>query len=671
MEPSCISARIAVVLAPLVALLSTSAAVHAAPAVTLTVHADKAGAAISPTMWGVFFEDINYGADGGLYPELVKNGSFEFPEPLMGWHVRGANGTARAVTVRHDGPPGSNNRHYLRVVINGGGTIDLANEGFFGMGIERGAEYSLSLLARGARKDLPEVGFKLVSDDGLVLATGALEITAAPESAANQWKRLGTVVKANYGDPKAALHLIFNGKGTIDIDLVSLYPKKTFRNHGLRTDMAQMLADLKPGFMRFPGGCIVEGHTLANRYQWKTTIGPRGERKLIMNRWNDEFKHRPSPDYYQSFGLGFFEYFQLCEDIGAEPLPILNCGMACQFNSGELCPMDRLDPFIQDALDLIEFANGPATSTWGAKRAAMGHPRPFNMKMLGVGNEQWLQQYIDRYTAFAKVLKAKHPEIKLIAAAGPGPDDDKFHFAWPRLRALHADIVDEHCYARPDWFLDNSSRYDGYDRNGPKVFMGEYAAQSDKVVSVNNRNNWECALAEAAYMTGLERNAGVVVMASYAPLFGNEEGWQWRPNLIWCDSLRSYGTPGYYVQQLFSRNRGDLVLPADLTGALPAEKGKPRFYATAALDEKSRDTILKVVNATNSAVETAVKLDGAKVTGVQASVTVLTAAPADENSFSDPRKVAPATTSERLSTPQFEYNFKPYSMTVFRLPVGQ
>ena len=237
--------------------------------------------------------------------------------------------------------------------------------------------------------------------------------------------------------------------------------------------------------------------------------------------------------------------------------------MACQFNSGELCPLDDLGPYIQDALDLIEFANGPATSTWGAKRAAMGHPAPFNMKMLGVGNEQWGQQYIDRYTLFAKALKAKYPEIQLVSAAGPSPDDSRFKFAWPKLRELHADIVDEHCYDKPDWFFNNTHRYDNYDRNGPKVFMGEYAAQSDQTVSVKNRNNLECALAEAAYMTGLERNGDVVRMASYAPLFANAEAWQWTPDLIWVDSLHVYRTPNYYVQQLYSLNHGDAVLPRE------------------------------------------------------------------------------------------------------------
>ena len=652
----------------LLAVLSAAALVAAEPTVTLTVQADKPGAKISPTMWGIFFEDVNNGADGGLYPERVKNRSFEFPNPLMGWQIRGTNGTTRTVTIREDAAPGSNNRHYLRITSSsfepnvGHVPIALSNEGFFGMGIEKGAEYIFSVRARSIAGS-PELAVVACGTDGGNLAGVALR------GFTNQWKTYANTVRATAGCPKARLDIYVRGKGTLDLDLVSLYPKETFKNHGLRSDMVQMLADLKPGFMRFPGGCIVEGHWLTNRYQWKTTIGPVAERKLIMNRWNDEFKHRPSPDYYQSFGLGFFEFFQLCEDIGAEPLPILNCGMACQFNSGELTPLDQLDPYIQDALDLIEFANGPVTSTWGAKRAALGHPKPFNLKLLGIGNEQWLQPYFERYAAFAKVLKAKHPEIKLVSSSGPGPEDDKFHFAWPKLRELNADIVDEHCYARPDWFLNNAARYDQYDRHGPKVFMGEYAAQSDKTVSVLNRNNWECALAEAAYLTGLERNADVVVMSSYAPLFGHEEGWQWRPNLIWCDNLRSYGTPSYYVQQLYSRNRGDCVLPVQLSGALPKEQDQPRFYATATRDEQAGEIILKVVNATAALVEAGIQLEGVTKLGSKANQTVVTGALADENSLTTPTKVAPVTTTFKVSAPRFSHSFPPYSLTVLRVPV--
>jgi alpha-L-arabinofuranosidase len=629
----------------------------APPAVTLTVQADRPGANISPTMWGIFFEDINYGADGGLFPERAKNGSFEFPDPLMGWKIEKPAGPANTADIFEDQWLPGNNRHFLHITSDGTGTFTLSNEGFFGMGIEQGADYAVSVMARCGKGEQPELAFAVIGANGRRLAEGEIH------GFRPGWKRFEKTVRASATDPKARLSLVAKGKGTLDLDVVSLYPKQTFKSHGLRPDMAQMLAELKPGFMRFPGGCIVEGHWLTNRYRWKTTIGPRAERKLIINRWNDEFKHRPAPDYFQSFGLGFFEYFQLCEDIGAEPLPILNCGMACQFNSGELVPLDQLDPYIQDALDLIEFANGPASSPWGSKRAAMGHRKPFNLKFLGIGNEQWLQPYIERYAAFAKVLKARHPEIQLVSSAGPGPDDDKFLFAWPKLRELKADIVDEHCYARPDWFLNSAGRYDNYDRNGPKVFMGEYAAQSDKTVSVKNRNNWECALAEAAFMTGLERNADVVVMSSYAPLFGHEQGWQWRPNLIWCDNLRTYGTPNYYVQQLFSRNRGDHLLPLQMRGQVPSDGQHPRFYATAARDEKAGDVILKIVNASAAPVEASIRLEGVIKTGRKGLVTVLSGGLGDENSLASPRKVAPLTSSLAIKEPQFRFGYDPDSVT--------
>ncbi len=447
--------------------------------------------------------------------------------------------------------------------------------------------------------------------------------------------------------------------------MVSLFPKHTWKNRpgGLRADMVQMLADLHPGFMRFPGGCIVEGHWLTNRYQWKTTIGNIAERKLILNRWNDEFKHRPTPDYYQSFGLGFFEFFQLCEDIGAEPLPILNCGMACQFNSGELVPIDQMDPYIQDMLDLIEFANGSATSTWGAKRAALGHPKPFGMKMLGVGNEQWGPPYLERYERVAKVLKQHYPDVMLVSSAGPSPADERFNFAWPKLRALNANIIDEHCYDKPAWFFENTHRYDHYNRSGPKVFMGEYAAQSVGVLSTNNENNLECALAEAAYLTGLERNADVVRMASYAPLFAHVDGWQWKPDLIWVDNLRVLATPNYYVQQLFCRNRGDRVLPVGLGSAATG-----RLYACATRDEKTGEVILKVVNAAEAATILEVNLAGASKISGHARVTVLAGDKLTEiNTFEEPQKLCPKTTILKISSARFPHTFPPRSMSVLRI----
>jgi alpha-L-arabinofuranosidase len=407
----------------------------------------------------------------------------------------------------------------------------------------------------------------------------------------------------------------------------------------------------------------VEGSELDKRYQWKTTIGPVEERKLLIDRWNYEFLHRPTPDYFQSFGLGFFEFFQLCEDIGAKPLPILNCGMACQFNSGELCPIDELQPYIQDALDLIEFANGPTNSVWGAKRAALGHPEPFGMEMMGVGNEQWGQQYIDRYAKFAAAIKEKYPDIKLVSAAGPEPADSRFKFAWPKLRELHADIIDEHCYARPDWFFNNTHRYDDYDRNGPKVFMGEYAAQSDKVVSVKNRNNLECALAEAAYMTGLERNGDVVHMASYAPLFANSEAWQWTPDMIWVNSLNLYCTPNYYVQKLFASNPGDATVPLQSTAPDGA-----KLFASATLDNATGETILKVVNGDGGPAEVNLNFAGARAAGPEATVVTLTSPDVtDENSFAEPQKVSPQESKLNVASPQFSYTFPANSLTVLRL----
>ena len=530
---------------------------------TIKVQADKPGAKINPAMWGIFFEDINFGADGGLYAELVKNRAFEFPDPLMGWTKISPSLARGEISVRDDGPFAPANPHYLRIVSEGTAPLGVSNEGFRGMGVRQGEAYHFSAQIRGVTGS-PDLLVQLYGADGSLLDSVPLggfssdwkKYTA--DSAPQRYRRESAAGppcrRQRCGGPRPGVAL--PGE---DLEEPARRPAS---RHGADARRPEARLPAVPRRLHRRRQRVWNGVTSG-----RTPSARSQDRKLLINRWNYEFQHRPTPDYFQSFGLGFFEFFQLCEDIGAEPLPILNCGMACQFNSGELVPLDQLDPYIQDALDLIEFANGPATSHWGAKRVAMGHPEPFNMKMLGVGNEQWGPQYIERYASFAKVLKARHPEIMLVSAAGPSPADDRFHFLWPKLRELKADIVDEHCYANPIWFLANTHRYDNYDRHGPKVFMGEYAAQSVAIVSPKNRNNLECALAEAAYMTGLERNADVVHMASYAPLFAHVDAWQWTPNLIWCDNLRVYGTPNYYVQQLFSRNRGDVVLAVDLAGA--------------------------------------------------------------------------------------------------------
>jgi alpha-L-arabinofuranosidase len=634
--------------------------------VALTVRVDQPGAKINPAMWGIFFEDVNFGADGGLYAELVKNRSFEFPDALMGWSKVALQGAAGSLTVRDQDPFNPANPHYVRVQSDSPAGVGVSNEGFSGLGVREGQGYDFSTMARAVAGNPLALRVELVSPTGNVLASAHLDGLTA------KWQKHSVTLRPKATEANARLRVLIEGKGALDLDMVSLFPRKTWKSRpgGLRADLVQMLAELKPGFMRFPGGCIVEGRYLATRYQWKSTIGAPEERKLIINRWNDEFKHRPAPDYFQSFGLGFFEFFQLCEDIGAAPLPILNCGMACQFNSNELVPLDQLEPYIQDALDLIEFANGPATSEWGRRRAALGHPQPFNMKLLGVGNEQWGPQYVERYAPFAKVLKTKHPEIQLVSSAGPSPDDERFHFLWPKLRELRADIVDEHCYATPDWFLNNTGRYDRYDRHGPKVFMGEYAAQSVKVVSPDNRNDWGCALAEAAYMLGLERNADAVVMASYAPLFAHADRWQWRPNLIWFDNLRAYGTPSYYVQQLFCCNRGDLLLPTTLTGAPTATNQQPRLYASASRDERAGEIILKVVNASPGHVRAMLRFQGVtKLAATGTKITLTSPRLNDENSLTEPLKVAPAKARLEGAATEFSCGFNPYSLTVLRLPL--
>ncbi len=638
------------------------ALVMSVTATSITVKTDKPGAKINPAMWGIFFEDINFGADGGLYAELVKNRAFEFPDPMMGWSKLSPSKARGTLTIRDKNPFNAKNPHYLRIESEGKDLLGVANEGFRGIGVVASEAYNFSAQIRSVSGNA-KVRVELYSSNGALLDTVRLE------NFSSDWQNYSTVLHPKTTDAKAKLYVLVDGAGTLDFDMISLFPAKTWKNQpgGLRADMVQKLADLKPGFMRFPGGCIVEGIYLTNRYQWKKTIGPVAERETMLNRWNVEFLHRPTPDYFQSFGLGFYEFFQLCEDIGAQPLPILSCGLACQFNSGEACALTNLDTYIQDALDLIEFANGPATSTWGAKRVALGHPEPFNLKMIGVGNENWDAPYLERYAKFHAVLKAQHPEIQLVSSAGPFPDDAHFKYAWQKLRELHADIVDEHCYAKPDWFFNNTHRYDGYDRNGPKVFFGEYAAQSDKVVSVENRNNLECAIAEAAYMTGLERNGEVVRMASYAPLFAHIDAWQWTPNLIWVNNLQSYGTPNYYVQKLFANNPGDTLLPLTLDAA-----GAEKLFASATRDTAAGEVIIKVVNGGDLPVTATLDISGAGKIDSAANVSTLTSGSLkDENSFTAPQKVFPQESKLDVGSPKFDHAFPANSLTVLRLKITQ
>ncbi|MBN1780546.1 alpha-L-arabinofuranosidase [bacterium] len=643
------------------------------PTVKLTISADPRGIRISPTMWGIFFEDINFGGDGGLYAELIKNRSFEFPDHMMGWSRILETGSAGYMYIeRH--PEDPVNAHYLRMDIRKTGDgFGISNEGFRGMGIREGAEYRFSLQARQVEGEPVILRIEVVAEDGRRLTEGTIN------GIDNQWRTHEVMLIASATEPRARMKLfVESGDGILDLDMISLFPMDTYkrRENGLRADLVQMLAELKPGFFRFPGGCIVEGRTLAQRYQWKSTVGHPAGRRLIVNRWNTEFAHRITQDYYQSFGLGFYEYFLLCEDIGAEPMPILNCGMACQFNTAELVPVEELEPYIQDMLDLIEFANGAADSKWGQVRAGMGHPDPFHMKYLGIGNEQWGPQYIERYIPIARVLKEKHPEIQLIA--GTGSDATIFpngqaeiDYLWEQYRKMdHIDIVDEHFYRNPDWFLENVGFYDGTNRNGPKVFVGEWGAQSVGVASPDNRNNWHCALYEAAFMTGLERNADLVTMSCYAPLFGHEDAWQWRPDLIWFDNLRAYGSASYYVQKLFSLHTGTRLLNTAVEKAPKLDESKTALHACATLDDSTNEVIIKIVNAKKAIVEASIGLEGVK-TDQQAKVIVLTSdSLEDENSLESPRKIFPKESTLTIDSIPYMVSFEPYSLTIIRIPVG-
>ena len=630
----------------------------------IIVSVDKPVAPVQSTMWGIFFEDINFAADGGIYAELVKNRSFEFVKPLMGWKIM-KNDPSEGLLILNRGEANAANPRFARITrINAEEKFGLENEGFRGIGVKKGTTYHFSLLARYREGQPLKIRAELVNPSGESIGTNTL----ATES--SDWKRYSVSFTANATEPRARLNVWFEGMGSLDIDMISLFPADTWKNRpgGLRADLVQLLADLKPGFVRFPGGCIVEGYELATRYQWKKTIGKPEERQTIINRWNTEFKHKLTPDYYQSFGLGFFEYFLLAEDLGAEPLPILSCGMACQYNSAEVAPMDQLEPYIQDALDLIEFANGPADSQWGKIRAQMGHPAPFNLKMVGVGNEQWGAQYIERYEAFVKKIKAKYPTVTLVTGTGPSPNGKFFDYAAKELTRLKAEIVDEHYYANPEWFFKNAARYDSYDRKGYKIFAGEYAAQSKSGANPDNKNNWRCALSEAAFMTGLERNAEIVNLCSYAPLFAHVDAWQWTPDLIWFDNLNAYGTPNYYVQKLFSTNKGTQVIPI-LLGNQPMT-GQNGLYASAVFDQLSNEIILKMVNATDQVKNQPITLDVKKRIDSRASLIVLKSdSPEAVNSLEQPKLIAPVEQPFAVKGKSVNAILAPNSFSVYKIKV--
>nr|WP_321450978.1 alpha-L-arabinofuranosidase C-terminal domain-containing protein [uncultured Carboxylicivirga sp.] len=626
---------------------------------SIQIDVDKPIAKIQPTMWGIFFEDINFAADGGLYAELVKNRSFEFFDPKMGWDIERTNPDAFHFLITNRGGKSPHNPRFATVLLDEKqSNFSMVNEGFRGMGVKHNNTYHFSMLASLVSQSKVDLRVSLLDSLGQVIGKTNIELSG------KDWKKYEVSFVCSKTDPKAKLKLYFEGKGTVNFDMVSLFPDDTWKHRkgGLRADLVQKLADLKPGFFRFPGGCIVEGRDLSRRYQWKKTVGDIEDRTVMVNRWNTEFSHRSAPDYFQSFGLGFYEYFLLSEDIGAEPLPILNCGMACQFNTAELVPLDQLEPYVQDALDLIEFANGSIQTKWGKLRADMGHPEPFDMKYLGVGNEQWGPQYFERYAIFEKAIMEKYPDINIVSTTGPFPEDSFFDYAKEELKNYNAALVDEHYYNTPDWFFNNATRYDDYDRDSYKIFAGEYASHDRP----DNNNNWLSALSEAAFMTGLERNADVVYMCSYAPLFAHVEAWQWRPDLIWFDNLNSVSTPNYYVQQLFGVNKGTDLLSIKMNGKDLA--GQNNLFASSVWDANTKEVVIKIVNNNKEVKETSFVLNSAMKFASKGSSTVIgTSDLKAYNTLENPNVIIPVNKEVKLTSNKLKLDLDPYSLTVIRI----
>ena len=529
---------------------------------TVDIQVSNDEVQICPDLYGIFFEDINYAADGGLYAEMVQNRSFQYSpldntgwDAFTGWKIEYRNGSRGSYVLSNANALHPNNPYYVELNCNAGRdgqAVVLVNSGFDGMVLKKGDFYDFSVFARQQPGRNLKLEVKLESKDGKLY--GNAEISQL----SNEWKQYSVKIQSNSDVPDAQLALLVKGNGYAYFDMISLFPEKTFkdRKNGLRADLAQVIADLEPKFIRFPGGCLVHGDGLPNLYRWKDTIGPVHERKEQNNIWR----------YHQTVGLGYFEYFQYCEDIGAKPLPVVAAGVSCQ-NSGrywgtgqQAIPMDEMDEYVQEVLDLIEWANGPASSKWGAKRAAAGHPEPFHLQYLGLGNEDVIStEFKVRYKMINDAIKAKYPDIVVIGTTGPGTDGVDYEEGWKFARQEKIPMVDEHGYKSPSWFWSNLQRFDMYQRPGTKVYLGEYAAHES-----NRANTLRSALSEAAYMTSLERNGDIVHLSSYAPLLAKQGHTQWRPDMIYFDNQTVTPSINYYAQQLFSVNSGDAYLPTNI-----------------------------------------------------------------------------------------------------------
>lgn len=608
---------------------------------------------ISDLLIGAFFEDINYAADGGLYAELLQNRDFEYHPADKKYQDKNWNHqTAWRVglgkmSIDSVSPIHPNNPHYA-VLNDDLRNPVLINEGFGGIAVKAGEKYDCSAFVRIPSGKAGQITWRLSDKNGNTLGTSSIKVPAG-----TAWKKLSAVITANATVADASLELVAGQKGSIHFDMVSLFPQKTFKNrkNGLRADLAQALADIKPKFLRFPGGCVAHGDGIANIYRWKTTIGPLEARKPMRNLWN----------YHQTTGLGYYEYFQFCEDMGAEPLPVLAAGVPCQNSSdggaGQQCgiPMADMDEYVQDILDLIEWANGDAKTThWGRLRAASGHPKSFNLKYIGIGNEDLITDiFEERFTMIFNAIKKKYPEIKVVGTSGPFYEGTDYVEGWGIARKLGVDLIDEHYYVPPGWFIHNQDYYDKYDRNGSKVYLGEYASHLP-----GRPNNLETALSEALHLNNLERNGDVVAMTSYAPLLAKEGATQWNPDLIYFTNTEVKLTPGYYVQHLYGNTPGDEYIPADLQYSSNDAGVIKRVSTSIVKNTKTNELIIRAVNLLPVTTHIRLNLDDFSGNS-KIQKTILTGNPAD-------RKAKPVTSEIQLqaNTPEI---LPPYSLTVWRI----
>lgn len=629
------------------------------------------GKAISDELIGIFFEDISSAADGGLYAELIQNGSFEFNlTERDGWGAGTAWQTIRPghslgySEVRMDAPIHPNNPTYMRLNIErtkefydykGWKGFGLQNQGFDGISVKAGAKYDFSVFLRNVKGEAKQVRIALVEPQGWGKDPKLLAETTITADA-NTWKKYEATLTASETVKNAALQILVLQNGVIDIDMISLMPEDTYKGHGLRKDLAEALAALHPKFMRFPGGCVVHGggDGFWNTYRWKTTVGPKEQRRQLKNTWG----------YHQSMGLGYFEYFQFCEDLNMEPVPILPCGVSCQGANGgwnmwphqaqDVCPMSEMDEWVQDALDLIEWANGDVNTKWGRVRAEAGHPKPFNLKYLGIGNEEKISpEFAERFKyMYEKVTKA-HPEIIIVGTAGPGshPENPDYEAGWKLANELQMPIIDEHYY-EPYKYFQESRQYDKYPRDRKtKIYLGEYASKDKKLID---------ALSEALYLLHVERNADIVVMTSYAPLFARKNATNWNPDMIYFDNERPYLTCSYYVQQMFGQSSGNYYY-GDCVNIKDATNLQEQSVV---LNTKTRQLFVKLCNASADTKTADINLSRFK--GVKTAVkTTLTGQPEDENNY-EKQPIAPKTETVKMQK-KMSLELAPYSFVMLQI----